>query len=103
VQPFVPSIAHTVLIDVGATTANVKLYNERGPISVRVYNDGSATAWIAFGDSSVTASTTADMPVGAGKDIELTVQNTGNGPLFAAAIAAGATGEIYFTPGRGGH
>lgn len=101
-NPFLPSPGKTVSIDVAATSANVKLADLKGPYSVRVMNDGSATVWIAFGDLNVTASTTADLPVAAGASEVFEGLNQGDDALYAAAIAAGSTGNVYFTPGRGG-
>lgn len=97
---FIPSPASTVSIDVGATTANAKLSD--GPVSVRVCNDGTATAWIEFGDDSVEADAGTSIPVPAGSREILRAHNNGSGPVYVAAIAADATGLIYFTPGRGG-
>jgi hypothetical protein len=67
-------------------------------------NNGSATVWVGFGDSNVTASLTADIPIGPGQERVFEGINNGaaGGDLYAAAIAAGATGKVYFTPGRGG-
>lgn len=100
-RPFQPTTAATKNIAVAASTANVQIANSPGNIiQVRVANNGTATAWVAFGDSTVTASLTADIPIGAGVVEVLTVQCPA-GPLYAAAIAAGATGNVYFTPGVG--
>jgi hypothetical protein len=93
--------AATVNIAVGATSGRVLVCNTTGPLQVRVMNNGTATAWFAFGDSTVVASGTADKPIGSGGTEVFTVQPPGNGALYAAVIAAGATGNIYFTPGVG--
>ena len=96
---FAPIPASTVLIDVANTTANVAL----GPLSfsqVRVMNNGSATAWVNFGDSTVTASLTTGFPVGPGATEVFTIGSAKGAP-YAAAIAAASTGKIYFTPGSG--
>lgn len=89
----------TVNIDVGAASARVALTSSRGKVQVRVMNNGSATAWIAFGDSTVTVALASGMPVGPGQTAGFTLPDSG--PLYAAAIAAGSTGKIYFTPGSG--
>lgn len=102
-HPFTPEAAKTVNIDVADTTANVKIWDGEKPVrtgSVRIYNDGSATAWINFGSSSVTATTTTGMPVASGVTEVVEVNDNGV-DLYVAAIAAGATGKIYFTPGEG--
>jgi hypothetical protein len=62
-------------------------------------NNGTATAWFNFGtDSTVAATTAAGIPVGPGVTEVYTVPKN---PLWVAAIAAGSTGKIYFTPGSG--
>jgi lipoprotein signal peptidase len=100
-RPFQPLPASTKNIVVGASTANVQITNAPGNVmQVRVVNNGTATAWIEFGDSTITASLTTSIPIGAGVVEVLTVQCPAT-PLYAAAIAAGATGNVYFTPGVG--
>ena len=95
-QPFRPSGGATVNIDVAATTANVALTSGAAQ---RVMNNGSATAWIAFGaDNTVTAAVASGIPVAAGATEVLTPPI---GSTYVAAIAAGSTGKIYFTPGTG--
>lgn len=99
-HPFSPRPAGTVNIDVGATTANV-LVAKPGIRQIRMMNNGTATVWVNFGNSSsVTASLTTSFPVGPGVTEVLTAKIS-DGPIFIAAIAAGATGKIYFTPGEG--
>lgn len=94
--PFTPNPASTVNIDVGAASASVSLgITQRA--SVQVTNDGTATAWINFGGSGVTAALATGIPVRSGATLVFAT----NQP-YVAAIAAGATGKIYFTPGSGG-
>ena len=96
--PMKPGAGQTVNVNVAATSGNVQVTSGTGLVQVRVYNDGSATAWIKHGtDNTVAATTTADIPIGAGKEKVFTFQS----PVWMAAIAAGATGKIYFTPGDG--
>lgn len=95
-QAFTPSGA-TVNIDVAAASARVALGNVGGPTQVRVMNNGTATVWVKFGDGTVTATLAAGMPVGPGVTEVVTIAGETN----VAAIAAGATGKIYFTPGAG--
>lgn len=95
-QPFRPSGGATVNIDVAATTANVALPSGQ---QMLVMNNGSATAWIAFGaDNTAAATLAAGIPFGPGQWRVLTVPI---GATYVAAIAAGSTGKIYFTPGNG--
>lgn len=100
-QPFVSNPNNTVNINVGAASQAVQLYPEAGTINVRIMNNGTATVWISFGDPNVTATLATGIPIGPGVTEVLTFQDNGNAPLYVAAIAAGATGKIYFTPGRG--
>jgi hypothetical protein len=92
----------TVNINVASTTASVLVAANGTTRPVRVYNDGTATVWINWGGSSVTATTTAGLPIAAGACEVLTVQTDGATSLYFAAIAAGSTGKIYFTPGSDG-
>ena len=94
---FLPVAGKTVNINVSSSSQRVLLGN---PDSVRVMNNGTATVWIDFGDVTVAATTTTSVPVGPGVTEVLRFQSNG-GPLYVAAIAAGSTGIIYFTPGNG--
>jgi len=100
-DPFHPTVNATANIDVSAASQRVLVSLDQGPLSVRVMNNGTATVWINFGDATVTASLTTGVPVGAGVIEVFTFDNTGQGAIYAASIAAGSTGKIYFTPGRG--
>jgi hypothetical protein len=91
----------TANITVSASSQRVAVLNASGRHQVRVYNAGTATVWIAFGDDTVTASATADIPIGPGGTEVFSVEAPGAKPLNVAAIAAAATGVIYFTPGAG--
>lgn len=98
-QPFVPSGA-TENIDVSSSSQRIDIESAS---QVRVMNDGTATVWIAFGGSGVTATLAAGMPIGPGVIEVLNFDGaTGANPnRHVAAIAAGSTGKIYFTPGIG--
>lgn len=98
ITPFHPAGGQTVNINVSAASQNVQVTTGSGLGQIRIMNDGSATVWIRFGTTnSVTATTTADIPIGAGAAELMSHQ----GPVYVAAIAAGATGKIYFSPGEG--
>lgn len=100
-QPFSPSPASTVNIDVSASSQRVAVPARVGG-TFRIMNNGTATVWVEFGNSSVTASMTTGFPVAPGAIEVLRCQNTSDGSgIYAAAIAAAATGKIYFTPGDG--
>jgi hypothetical protein len=95
--PFRPAANQTVSINVGSSSANVQVTASSGLQQVRIMNNGTATVWIRFGTDNTVTATTSNMPVGPGTTEVLSHQ----GPLWVAAIAAGATGLIYFTPGEG--
>lgn len=101
-EAFAPIDGATVEINVAATTANILVregqYNS--DIDVRIMNNGSATVWLRAGTSAVEA-TTAHIPVGPGVTEVLKFAIPSTGRLYIAAIAAGSTGKIYFTPGDG--
>lgn len=99
-RSFAPS-SETVNINVSGTSQRVFVGSRNGPIGVRVVNNGTETVWIRAGDSSVTATTASGLPIGPGVHEVLTFNPAQNGELHIAAIAAGATGRIYFTQGSG--
>lgn len=97
-MPFRPS-GSTVSIDVSASSQRVSIAD--APTSIRVMNNGSATVWLNFGDATVTAATGTGYPVGPGVTEVVSVSNNAAGAIYFAAIAAGATGRVYCTPGSG--
>jgi len=99
-RAFRPLPAATVNINVSSSSQNVALGLPAGEHQVLVTNDGTETVWINFGPSGVTASASTGMPVGAGVVQAITLPDYGAAP-YIAAIAAGSTGRIYFTPGEG--
>jgi hypothetical protein len=97
-KPFLPGGA-TVNIDVSSSTGAVQIAaGDNSIFQVRVMNNGTATAWIAFGTATLSATTTAGIPIGPGVTEVFSVSAN---PVWVAAIAAGSTGKIYFTPGSG--
>lgn len=100
-KPFLPT-GDTVNIVVGAASARVALGPpvSNGALQCRIMNNGTATVWIKFGDSTVTATVAAGIPVGPGVTEVLTTPHVATA-VNVAAIAAGATGTIYFTQGEG--
>jgi hypothetical protein len=98
-SPFQP-ISATVNIDVSSSSQTVAIDVDGGTSTVRVMNNGTATAWINFGGSTITAALASAVPVGPGVTEVYTVPAPASG-LYVAAIAAAATGKIYFTPGGG--
>lgn len=98
-QPFRPSAAATVNISVSGSSQRVQIPGR--PESIRIVNDGTATVWCNFGDGTVTAATSTGFPVRSGVTEVLRFKPGGLEQLHVAAIAAGSTGTIYFTPGDG--
>ena len=96
-QSFAPLDGSTVNISVSASSQRVALANDG---QVRIVNTGTATAWIRCGDNTVVA-TTNDIPVPSGVVEVMTFNRPTTTSLNCAAIAVGATGVIYFTPGIG--
>jgi hypothetical protein len=100
-RAFIATPHTTTNISVGAGSARVLVTNQAAGsvVQVRVVNNGTATAWFAFGDVTIAASVAADTPLPPGAVGVFTALVPDGGSLYAAAIAAGATGSIYFTPG----
>jgi hypothetical protein len=101
VRSFSPAKDNTVNINVSGSSQRVLVAKRNSPISVRIMNNGTATVWVNGGDVTVTATTTTGVPVGPGVHEVLTFSPGQDGKLYIAAIAAGATGRIYFTEGEG--
>jgi len=93
------SLGPTVNIDISNTSQPIEIC-DAGVDVIRVFNDGTATAWIAFGTATLTTTVAAGIPVGTKQEAFFRV------PIGAAAwvagIAAGSTGKIHFTPGTDG-
>ena len=96
---FAPMAGATVNVDVAAATANVQVMptGTSGLYQVCLMNAGTATAWVRFGDNTVTATLAGGFPIGPNQIGLISVTGT-----HMAAIAAGATGKVYATPGAGG-
>jgi hypothetical protein len=93
-KPFAPG-ASTANIPAGTTSANVAL--SANAYAVLVYNSGTVPAFIQFGDSSVTATTAASLPIPPGAWRILAKGSAG----YVAAIVASGTATVYFTAGEG--
>lgn len=98
-HPFTPT-GDTVNVAAISTTGNVALgtFSGSAGASVRVYNAGTATVFIAFGISTVEAVAATSMPVPAGA---IEVFAVGPGVTHMAAITASSTATVYATPGQG--
>lgn len=102
-EAFEPDLtANTVNIAVSASSQAVQLPTPQtnGEQQVLVTNDGTATVWIRFGGAGITTASTTGIPVPAGSAQVFTYRSVA-GASWAAAIAAGSTGTVYFTPGAG--
>lgn len=98
-KPFRPYPDGTKKITVGSSSANVLIGDS--PSVIRVCNLGTAPVWVAFGsDNSIAADAATDVPIPAGEAELFTLPYPVSGKLYMAAIAAGATGDVYFTPGE---
>jgi hypothetical protein len=98
-KAFQPKPGATVSIDVSDTSQSVSI-DFGGCNAIEVANAGSATAFIRFGGIAPTAINPGDKPVLAGVT-EVLTPGAEQMTIYVAAIAAGATGKIYFTPGVG--
>lgn len=94
--PAFTPIGATATLAVTSASGNVAL-NRAGANQVLVLNLGDAEAFVDFGDSTQTATTT-DMPVPAGGWLMLSIAL---GATHAAAITASGTATLRFTPGDG--
>ncbi len=94
--PFMGNTAATVSIAVSASSQRVQIQTSNSNSAVRVFNSGTGTVFLAFGDVTVTAATTTGLPIGPGVTEVLRLPST-----HVAAIGSGSTGTIYFTPGEG--
>ena len=95
---FTPNTEATVSITCGVSTASVAL-NPKGAKAVRVKNiDATNIAYVNFGDSTVVATTTHSVPIGAGETAGFSL---GSAQTYAAAICTAGTPIVFFTPGNG--
>jgi hypothetical protein len=101
IRSFAPAQEKTVSIDVSATSQRILIGNTNSPLTIRVMNNGTATVWLNWGDVTVNATVANSLPIGPGVHEVLTLSPDQGGLLYIAAIAAGASGRIYFTQGSG--
>lgn len=97
---FRPIPNSTTNITVGASTGTIRLITANDTIQVRVMNDGTATIWYEVGNKGIVASVTTSAPLASGA-CELVTVKASNGEVYVDAVAAAATGKVYFTPGYG--
>jgi hypothetical protein len=103
-QAFYPQ-ANTVNVAISNVTANVQVNTLTGGAGagtgyqIRLYNNSSSTAFVAFGSSSSVAATlTTSLPLAPNAVEVFTVPYQTN---YVAVIAAAAGGTLYATAGEG--
>jgi hypothetical protein len=97
---FSPVGTNTTAVSCSTSSANGALNLPSatyGGASVRLYNSGSVTVFVQFGNSSV-AATTSHMPIPAGAAESFQI---GPGVTHVAGITASSTATLYATPGCG--
>mgnify|MGYP000151938848 FL=1 len=94
-------VGATATLSATNTTGNVALTSIGTNVnrSVRVYNAGTATVFLTFGNDSTITATTAGMPLPSGG---IEVFQLGPNITYAAGITASGTATVYFTSGMGG-
>jgi hypothetical protein len=100
-SPFQGVPNSTVSISVSGTSQRVQIQTQASNSAVLVANNGSAVAFITFGDSAVDATVPSGSTKGGRPVLPGTVEVMRLASTHVAAIAAGSTGSIYFTPGEG--
>jgi hypothetical protein len=96
--PFAPITAATRNLACASSTASAALASAvTNPQQVVAFNSGTATIFVEFGTSGVTAATTTGYPIGAGMKESLTVSQATH---FACIVASG-TQTLYVTLGSG--
>ncbi len=102
ISPFTPTPAKTVNITASTASSNVQLPTGVSGSQVRLLNTASVTVFVAFGSSTVTASTGTDMPLLSSGNSEKVTIDLGSKITYMAAIAAaGTTSPVYATVGEG--
>lgn len=101
ISPFTPQQAKTTSITASTASANVALPGGAGQ-QVRVINTASIQVYLAFGASTITASTSTDMPMLANAAPEKFTVPIGSVVSYMAAIASAATTlPVFVTQGEG--
>lgn len=104
IKPAQPDCAAGKYIDVSASSQQIQLSTSPAMSSWIIVNDGTATVFINTGaTNAVTAAMpsagASNFPVPAGSIQVVTFATpAGSSALYVAAIAAAATGKIYFIP-----
>jgi hypothetical protein len=100
---FAPQATTTQAATTAASTAKLipGTRGQGGAYAVRIYNDGTTLGYIAFGDSSV-AATTSDLPIPSALPCGFTIANPAKSPAthFSVIMASG-TATFSVTTGDG--
>jgi hypothetical protein len=96
-KPFGPSGA-TANVAANTGSQRVAFTANADPKQVRVHNTGVVTAFIEFGDGTVTASLTTSMALEPGGKEVFSVSGL---QTNMAVILASGTATVYATPGKG--
>lgn len=92
---FSPITGSTVSLAVTSVTGNVNIPTQNFR-HIRVWNSGTAAAFIELGGVSVTASVTTSMPIPGGNTEVFAVSGQ-----YLAGITSTGTCTLYITPGEG--
>lgn len=85
-----------------ASTAAKFPTNPTGSFQIRVCNDGTTWAYIAWSSSSSVAATTSDEPIPPGQCVGFTVMNVARDfPLYYSVIMASSTANVTVSVGAG--
>ncbi len=99
--PFQGNPNSTVSISVSGSSQRVAIQTQASNSAVLVANNGTAVVFISFGGDAVTTSVPNGSTAGGRPVLPGTVEVMRLSSTHVAAIAADATGSIYFTPGEG--
>lgn len=102
IASFEPDAGSTKKITVSSASQSVSLPTRAGRNQVRIFNNGTATVWVAIGAAGGSVTLANGMPIGPNQFTEVVSVTAPNSTALSAyAIAAAATGDIYFTVGGG--
>lgn len=99
INPFAPRKDTTKSLSAGTTTSNVQVLDNATSSSnwnARIYNAGTVAAFISWGGSGVTATTSTGVAIAPGTVEVLTLNGA-----YVAGITASGTATLYITEGSG--
>lgn len=98
---FAPFADSTATLSATTSSSRVAIPSHGPAGQVRVSNTGTVTVFVKFGDVTVTADTTNDVPIPAGVTESLEFSNPTGGPIYIAGITASGSATVYVTRGSG--